>query len=174
MKALRAAALGITLAALASPEILRYAAERRLARANAAFDHVLTRSAEVPNVIGTLEAITEAAVSVAPVLQGDARAWVLAGSSQLVAQNAERALGCYREALASGERAEIHLNYGRAAALSGQMSVAEAAFLRTVWISPALLRAVPPDFAERAAAEAARLQAELAAGRLTAPPPRPN
>ena len=121
-----------------------------------------------------LEAITEAAVSVAPVLPGDARAWVLAGSSQLVARNAERALGCYREALASGERAEIHLNFGRAAALSGRMSVAEAAFARALWISPALLRAVPPGFAERAAAEVARAEAELAAGRLTAPPPLPN
>jgi tetratricopeptide (TPR) repeat protein len=174
MKALRAAALGIALAALASPEILRYAAERRLARANAAFDLVLTRPAEVPSVLGMLEAITEAAVSVAPVLPGDPRAWVLAGSSQLVARNAERALGCYREALASGERAEIHLNYGRAAALSGRASVADAAFVRAMWISPALLRAVPPGFAERAAAEVARLEAELAAGRLTSPPPPPN
>lgn len=174
MKAVRAVALGIALAALASPEILRYAAERRLARANAAFDQVLTRPAEVPSVIGMLEAITEAAVSVAPVLPGDSRAWVLAGSSQLVARNAERALGCYREALASGERAEIHLNYGRAAALSGRASAADAAFVRAMWISPALLRAVPPGFAERAAAEVARLEAELAAGRLTAPPLRPN
>lgn len=174
MKALRAAVLGIALAALASPEVLRYAAERRLARANAAFDQVLTDPARVPSVLGMLEAITEAAVSVAPVLPGDARAWVLAGSSQLVARNAERALGCYREALASGERAEIHLNYGRAAALSGRMSVAEAAFLRALWISPALLRAVPPGFAERAAAEVARVETELAAGRLTAPPPLPN
>jgi len=174
MKVLRAAVLGIALAALASPEILRYAAERRLARANAAFDYVLTRPAEVENAIGVLEAVTEAAVTTAPVLPGDSRAWILAGSSQLVARNAERALGCYREALASGERAEIHLNFGRAEALSGQRSVAETAFLRAVWISPALLRAVPPGFAERAAAEVVRLEAELAAGRLTAPPPPPN
>lgn len=174
MKALRAAALGIALAALASPEILRYAAERRLARANAAFDYILTRPAELENAIGVLEAITEAVVTAAPVLPGDSRAWVLAGSSQLVARNAERALSCYREALASGERAEIHLNFGRAAALSGQRSVAETAFGRAVWISPALLRAVPQGFAEHAAAEVARLEAELTAGRLTAPPPRPN
>lgn len=174
MKAVRAAVLGIALAALASPEILRYSAERRLARANAAFDYVLTRPAEVENAIGVLEAITEAAVTAAPVLPGDSRAWVLAGSSQLVARNPDRALSCYREALASGERAEIHLNSGRAAALSGQMSAAEAAFLRAVWISPALLRAVPQGFSERAAAEVARLEADLRAGRLTTPPPRPN
>lgn len=174
MKAVRAAALGIALGALASPEVLRYAAERRLARANAAFDNVLTRPAEVENAIGVLEAVTEAAVTAAPVLPGDSRAWVLAGSSQLVARNADRALSCYREALASGERAEIHLNFGRAAALSGQRNVAETAFLRALWISPALLRAVPQGFSEGAVAEVVRLEAELRAGRLTAPPPRPN
>jgi hypothetical protein len=54
------------------------------------------------------------------------------------------------------------------------MTVADAAFVRALWISPALLRAVPPGFAERAGAEIARLEAELAAGRLTAPPPMPN
>ncbi len=174
MKTLRAAALGIALAALASPEILRYAAERRLARANGAFDYVLNRPAEVDNAIGVLEAVTEASVTAAAVLPGDSRAWVLAGSSQLVARNAERALGCYREALASGERAEIHLNFGRAAALSGQRSVADTAFVRAVWISPALLRAVPQGFAEHAAAELVRLEAELTAGRLTAPPRPPD
>ena len=174
MKLLRAAVLGVALVALALPEVLRYAAERRLARANAAFDLILTRPAQVESVIGLLEAITEAAVTTAPIFPGDSRAWVLAGSAQLVARNAERALNCYREAYRLGERAEIHLNYGRAAALSRRMSVADAAFVRALWISPALLRAVPPGFAERAAAEVARLEAELAAGRLHAPPPMPN
>jgi len=46
--------------------------------------------------------------------------------------------------------------------------------VRAVWISPALLRAVPPGFAEHAAAELVRLEAELTAGRLTATPPPPN
>lgn len=174
MKLLRAAVLLIALAALASPEVVRYAAERRLARANAAFDYVLNRPAEVENALGVLEAVTDASVTTAPVLPGDSRAWVLAGSSQLVARNAERALACYREALARGERAEIHLNFGRAAALAGQKTVADGAFVRAVWISPALVRAVPPGFAEPAAAEVARLERELAAGRLTAPPPPPN
>lgn len=174
MKLLRAAVLAGVLVALALPEVLRYAAERRLARANAAFDLVLTRPTQVESVIGLLEAITEAAVTTAPIFPGDSRAWVLAGSAQLVARNAERALNCYREAFRLGERAEIHLNYGRAAALSRRMSAADAAFLRALWISPALLRAVPPGFAERAAAGVALLEAELAAGRLAAPPPMPD
>jgi tetratricopeptide (TPR) repeat protein len=174
MRFLRAAAVGIALAMLAAPEMLRYAAERRLARANAAFDYVLSRPAEVENAIGILEAVTDAAVTTAPVLVGDSRAWVLAGSSQLVARNAERALGCYREALAVGERAEIHLNFGRAAALASQKGAAEAAFLRALWISPALVRAVPPEFVTQALVDVARLEGELVAGRLTAPPPPPN
>jgi len=174
MRILRGAAVLVALATLAAPEVLRYAAERRLARANAAFDYVLSRPAEVENAIGVLEAVTDAAVTTAPVLVGDSRAWVLAGSSQLVARNAERALGCYREALAVGERAEIHLNLGRAAALAGQRGTADAAFLRALWISPALVRAVPPEFVTQALVDVARLEAELKAGRLTAPPPRPN
>ena len=173
MKVLRAAALAIALAVLASPEVLRYAAERRLARANRAFDYVLTRQTEVPNAIGVLQNISAAAVTTAPVLSGDSRAWVLAGSSRLVAREPERALGFYREALARGERAEIHLNAGRAAMLAGHAEMAERAFVRALWISPVLEGSVPPEFAARAAAEVRRLEAELAAGRLAAPPPRP-
>ncbi|HZI67698.1 MAG TPA: hypothetical protein VFF17_14150 [Thermoanaerobaculia bacterium] len=174
MKVLRAASLGIALAMLASPEVLRYAAERRLARANRAFDYVLTRQTEVPNAIGVLRAISVAAVTTAPVLSGDSRAWVLAGSSVLVAREPERALGFYREALARGERAEIHLNVGRAAALAGHPEMAARAFVRALWISPVLESSVPPEFAALAATEVRRLEAELAAGRLEAPPPLPD
>ncbi len=173
MKELRAAAIAFVLAAMLWPEIARYDAERRLAAASAAFELVLDR-AGVENAAAVLDGITTAAAATARHLPGDSRGWVLGGSSQLVAGNAERALGFYRDALAAGERAEIHLNLGRAEALLGREDAAEAAFVRAVWISPALLQAVPQGFAARVQGELGRLEAELAAGRLSAPPPPPG
>ena len=49
---------------------------------------------------------------------------------------------------------------------------AEASFLRAVWISPALLRAVPREFATRVEAELRKLEVDLKTGRLSAPPGR--
>ena len=169
---LRALAIGAALALLLRPEFLRYRAERRLGAANAAFEYILDRPTEVPDTPAILDRITAAAVSVAPDLPGDSRAWVLAGSCQLVVRNAERALSFYREALAAGERAEIHLNVGRAHAMLDEPDYAEASFLRAVWISPALLRAVPREFATRVEAELRKLEVDLKTGRLSAPPGR--
>jgi len=172
VRLLRALAIALVLAFLLRPEFLRYRAERRLGAANAAFEYILDRPTEVPDTPAILDRITAAAVSAAPDLPGDSRAWVLAGSCQLVMRNAERALGFYREGLATGERAEIYLNVGRAYAMLDQPEYAEAAFLRAVWISPVLLRAVPREFAPRMEAELRNLEADLKSGKLSAPPGR--
>lgn len=172
MRVLRALAIALALAFLLRPEVLRYRAERRLGAANAAFEYILSRTTEVADTPAILDRISAAAISVAGDLPGDSRAWVLAGSCQLVLRNAERALGFYREALAAGERAEIHLNVGRAYAVLEQPDYAAAAFLRAVWISPVLLRAVPPDFAPRIESELRGLEADLKSGKLSAPPAR--
>ena len=172
MRILRAIAVAAVLAFLVRPEIPRYRAERRLGAANAAFEYVLDRPTEIADTPAILDRITAAAISAAPDVPGDSRAWVLAGSCQLVNRQAERALEYYREALAAGERAEIHLNVGRAHALLGEPDYAEASFLRAVWISPALLRGVPKEFAARVEGERKGLEADLARGRLSAPPGR--
>jgi tetratricopeptide (TPR) repeat protein len=172
VKVLRALVLGAVLGFLLRPELLRYRAERRLGAANAAFEYILDRRTEVPDTAAILNRISAAAVSAAPDLPGDSRAWVVAGSCQLVMRNAERALGLYREGLAAGERAEIHLNVGRAHAMLGEPDYAQAAFLRAVWISPVLLRAVPPEFAPKVETELRSLEADLKSGRLPAPPGR--
>jgi hypothetical protein len=93
VRVLRALVIGVALAALLRPEFLRYRAERRLGAANAAFEYILDRLTEVPDTPAILDRITAAAISAAPDLPGDSRAWVLAGSCQLVLRNAERALG---------------------------------------------------------------------------------
>jgi tetratricopeptide (TPR) repeat protein len=172
VRMLLALAIGAVLAFLLRPEFLRYRAERRLGAANAAFEYILDQPTEVPNTPAILDGITAAVVSVGPDLPGDSRAWVLAGSCQLVVRNAERALGFYREALAAGERAEIHLNVGRAHAMLDEPDYAEASFLRAVWISPVLLRAVPREVAPQVEAELRKLEADLKSGRLSAPPGR--
>ena len=61
---------------------------------------------------------------------------------------------------------------GRAHLLAENRFAAEASFLRAIWISPALLRAVPKEFAGGIEAERHRMEEELAAGRLAAPPAR--
>jgi tetratricopeptide (TPR) repeat protein len=172
VRVVRAIAVAAVLAALLRPELGRYRAERRLGAASAAFEYIIDRPTGVSDAPAMLDRISAAAVSTAPDLPGDSRAWVLAGSCYLVAGNADRALALYREGLAIAERAEIHLNVGRAHAMLGQPDYAEASFLRAVWISPALLRAVPKEFAPRVSTELRNLEAELAAGKLPAPPGR--
>lgn len=173
-KAVLAIAVAGALAVLAWPEVRRYRAERDLGSANAAFELLLERPNEIQNAVEVLPRVSERAADAAPSIPGDSRGWVLAGSCQLVAGRPDRALDFYRLALATGERAEIHLNLGRAEALLGRVEEAQAAFVRSVWISPPLLRAVPPGFADRVSADITRLESDLRAGKLRAPPPLPQ
>lgn len=166
--------LAVGLILLALPEVRRYSAERKLSSANAAFELLLEHPNEVQNAREVLPRVALQAAAAARDLPGDSRGLVLAGSCQLVAGNPDRALELYRQALATGERAEIHLNLGRAEALLGRPEAAQIAFVRSAWISPALLRAVPPGFVAPVSAEIERLQSELSAGRLRAPPPIPR
>jgi cytochrome c-type biogenesis protein CcmH/NrfG len=164
----------VVAAFLVRPEIARYRAERQLGAANAAFELVLARASEIENAGEVLSRISERAATASGSLPGDSRGWVLAGSCRLVAGETARALELYRRALSQGERAEIHLNLGRALALLQDVDGARGAFIRSIWISPALLRAVPSGFQDDVSAEITRLDAELAAGRLSAPPPPPR
>ena len=148
MRAVRAALVLLFLGTLAAPEIRRYDAERNLRASEAAFDLVMKQYSQIRNPVEVLGRIADRAAEVARRIPGDSRGWVLAGSARLVAGDGERAIGFYREALARGERAEIHLNLGRAYSLQGDNASAHAAFLRAAWLSPALMRAVPDSFAE--------------------------
>ncbi len=169
-----AVATAILVALLVRPELRRYAAERSLSAANAAFELLLEHPSEIGNAREVLPRVALAAAAAARDLPGDSRGLVLAGSCELVAGNPDRALVLYRQALATGERAEIHLNLGRAEALLARPEAAQVAFVRSVWISPALLRAVPPGFVDPVRAEVERLEAELSVGRLASPPPIPR
>jgi tetratricopeptide (TPR) repeat protein len=171
MKILRGAAAAVLLAGALAPEFARYRAERMLRVAASAFSIVLTHPSEVADPAAALDRIAAIGMAAAPGLPGDSRPLILAGGARLASGQLDAAIENYREALRLGERAETDLNLGRAYEGRGDTARSHAAFLRAVWISPALLSAVLPDIAGPLREELARLEAELRAGRLKAPPP---
>jgi hypothetical protein len=84
------------------------------------------------------------------------------------------ALDFYRDALATGERAEIDLNLGRAHAIAGERPEAQATILRALWISPALASALPKALSARLLEDVAKRENDLKAGLLQEPPPLPD
>jgi tetratricopeptide (TPR) repeat protein len=173
MRILRGLLLAGALAWVLAPELPRYRAERILHSASDALRYLITHPADVADPRGALGRIEQAALSAAAGLPTDSRPWILAGSSRLVASNADGALEHYRAALGLGERAEIDLNMGRAWETRGDSQKAMAAWLRAVWIAPALFPALLPDVQATLRAEYDRRVADLRAGRLTSPPPAP-
>jgi tetratricopeptide (TPR) repeat protein len=167
-------ASAVLLAAALAPEFPRYAAERVLRVATFGLRFVLTRTSEVADPKEALSQIAARALGAAPALPGDPRPWILAGGAHLVKGEPDRALDLYRRALADGERSEIDLNIGRAYEGLGQTEKAHEAFLRALWVSPALRRALPPDVREGFRQELRGLRRDLKAGRLKAPPPLPE
>jgi tetratricopeptide (TPR) repeat protein len=163
---------GALLWALA-PELPRYRAERLLRPATDALRYLVTHPGEVSDPAGALGRIEQIALAAASGLPGDSRPWILAGSTRLAAGNPDRALDFYRTAFGLGERAEIDLNIGRALESRGEPEKAMAAYLRAVWIAPALFPALLPDVQAPLHAEYSRLLVELRSGRLRAPPAPP-
>lgn len=170
---LRRITLVAVLAALAWPEIPRYVAERKLRASQGALRFVLTNMSEVTDPPAALARVADWALNAAGALPGDPRPFVLAGGARFAAREGDRAIGLFRSALATGERAEIDLNLGRACDTLGRRDEARAWFVRGGWVSPPLLSTLLPDIVGPIRAEVARLEAELKAGRLKAPPPMP-
>jgi tetratricopeptide (TPR) repeat protein len=170
---LRGLLLAGALAWAFAPELPRYRAERILHASSDALRYLVTHPADVADPRGALERIEQAALSAAASLPADSRPWIIAGSSRLVASNAGGALEHYRTALGLGERAEIDLNIGRAWETRGDPQKAMTAYLRAVWIAPALFPALLPDVQALLRTEYDRLLGDLQAGRLRAPPPMP-
>lgn len=174
MRILRGVFAVALLAGALAPEFSRYGAERTLRVVLSALRVVITRPSEVPDPALALDRIAAIATAAAPSLPGDSRPAMVAGGARLAGGRLDAAIESYREALALGERAETDLNLGRAYEGKGDADRSHAAFLRAVWISPALLSAVLPDVAATLREELVRLEAELRAGRLKAPPPLPE
>lgn len=173
MRILRGLLLAGALAWSLAPEFPRYRAERMLRAATDALRYLVSHPAEISDPRGLLARLEQIALSAAPGLPGDSRPLILAGSCRLVGADIAGALDFYRKALDLGERAEIDLNLGRAYEASGEAEKAAAAFLRALWISPALSPTLLPDAQSRVLEQYQRLEADLRAGRLKQPPPLP-
>lgn len=182
MRALRALAVAGALVAALIPEFRRYSppfvwnrsAEREIAVASGALRIVVSRPQEVSDPAGALSRILEIARSAQQKVPQDPRPRILAGSARLVSGDAAGALEEYRGARSLGERAEIDLNIARAYESMGEFERARAAYVRSAWISPALLPFLLPDVAQSIGRDVARLEGELKAGRLKQPPPMPE
>ena len=171
--AARLAAAAVLLALLA-PEFPRYRAERALARAESALRLAFATNDTVEKARPGFERAAALAIEAMRGLPADPRPRMLAGSARLVAGRPLEALDFYRDAFATGERAEIDLNAGRAHALAGERPEAQAALLRAVWISPALAGAIPDPYGKRLLEEVSRLENDLRAGLLRTPPAMPE
>lgn len=169
---LRWTAAVLLLASTLPPELRRLAVEHELQHATAEVRAALASGTQPSPAFA--DRVAARVAPLAEVLRGDSRALLVAGGAQLAARRPERALEHYREAFARGERAEIDLNAGRAFAILDRRQDAFAAFVRTAWLSPALVPALPAAAQPLVDAEVARLEAELRAGRLAAPPPLPE
>jgi tetratricopeptide (TPR) repeat protein len=169
----RGAAAILLLAWALAPELSRYRAERLLFVGTQTLRYLLAHASEVKDPPAVLERVAAIALEASGGLPGDPRPWILAGGARLVKAELDLAIANYREALARGERAETDLNLGRAYEAQGDRRKSRAAFLRAVWISPALFSAVLPDVAATLWEDLARFEADLKAGRLKAPPPLP-
>lgn len=171
MKSVLRLAAAAALAALLWPEVARYRGERELRLGSDALRRAVIGAAPAGPA---LERATKWAARATPRLPGDPRPRLLAGSARLVAGKGLEALDFYRDALATGERAEIDLNLGRAHALAGERPEAQAALLRALWISPALASALPEAVSKRLLEDVAKRENDLKAGLLTEPPPLPD
>jgi hypothetical protein len=164
----------LLLVAAMAPEVSRYAAERSLRRATAAVGLIAARPLAASGAAASLEQAAVAAAGAAGPLPGDWRPLQVAAAARLLAGQPEAALEHYRAALALGERPEVDVNMARALAALGRHEAARAALLRAAWISPAMLAVLPASSRPILAAALERLEGDLRAGRLPAPPPAPR
>ena len=174
MRLLRGAAAVLLLAWALAPEIARYRSERFLHATQATLRYIAAHPSEAADPVAALTTLEAFARRAAPGLPGDPRPWVLAGGAQLVRGQPAGAVESYERGNALGERAEIDLNLGRAYEALGDETRSHAAFLRAVWISPALLPSLLPDTAASLRLDLQRLETDLRSGALRSPPPLPR
>jgi O-antigen ligase len=93
------------------------------------------------------------------------------GSAQSLRGERELAYTLYARSVGLEERAESDLNLGRAAAALGRGAEARALFVRSVWIQPRLVEALPPGERDAVAAAVASAEKGLTHGGRVPPAP---
>lgn len=167
---MRALVVAVVLAALVWPELVRYRDEHRLWTLTTAFKALAVEGPQGAARDRALAQLAPAADALAAAQPADPRPIMLAGAARLVARDATGALARYRAALERGERAEIDLALARCHLGLRDLASAQAALVRTAWVSPALAHTLPEDARRSLLREVKLLARELRAGRLTTPP----
>ena len=124
---------------------------------------------ERAELLGAADSRLERVVTLRPRSATALLAW---GSVLSLKGQRERAYALYARSAGLEERAESDLNLGRAAAALGHMEEARDLFVRTVWIQPRLLDALPSEERERAASAVQKAEAGLGHGGRVPPLPR--
>ena len=174
MKFVRAAAVLGLLAAAVLPEWRRYQGDRLLWRMHAVSDALLADADPPAAARRALAGMSRSAAEAAAALPGDPRPWMIASEARFEARDFPGALADLRRASASGERADVDFEMGRAFVLEKEFAAAQQSLVRAAWISPAVLAPLPEAARASLEDEVARLEGELRRGRLNAPPPRPR
>jgi hypothetical protein len=173
MKIGRAAVVLLVLLLGVTPEVRRYAAERRLWQAHAALDLLAKGEPGGPDPKAVHAWVAETAVACSRDLPGDPRPWMLAASARFLDRDPLEALGHLHRAFDDGERADVDFQAGRAFVALHDMGRGQTALVRAAWISPVLLTSLPPAPRAVLEGEVRSIEGRLWAGRLAAPPPAP-
>lgn len=173
--------LAVALLALALwPEFPRYQAEWRLNDANFRIDQALRMSqsaarsdvAETDRAALRQVALAETlAAQASAALPGDPRAILTQSIALIMTGRGQQAVALLDAAIDAGERPEFTINLGRARTTLGDEGGANAAYLRTAWASPQAIATLPKAMREELQRQVERLDAQLRAGQLSAPPP---
>lgn len=162
------------------PEFPRHQAEWRLNDANFRIDQALrmSQSAARSGVADTGRAALRQvalaetlAAQAAAALPGDPRAILTQSIALIMTGRGQQAVALLDGAIAAGERPEFTINLGRARTTLGDEAGANAAYLRTAWASPQAIATLPKAMREDLQRQVERLDAQLRAGQLSAPPP---
>jgi tetratricopeptide (TPR) repeat protein len=167
--AVLAAALFLALRA----EVRRYAAERRLGRAELLIVTVARGGLPDNRAAAALAAASDLLENLDDLLPDDPGAPLAAGSLALLRGHPEQALAEYRLSVARGERAETDLSLSRAHAALKDFEGASEAALRAVWIDPFLIPTMPQPIRRPLRETVRRLEHQLEAGQLRQPPQLP-
>jgi hypothetical protein len=164
-------AAGLFLAVRA--EVRRYAAERRLGRAEVLILTAARGGLPPERAAAALAAASDLLEDIDERLPDDPGAPLAAGSLALLERHPQEALDEYRISLARGERAETDLDLSRAHSARREFEQASEAALRGVWIDPLLLPTMPQPTRAPLREALRRIDGELRAGQLAQPPQLP-
>jgi hypothetical protein len=158
----RLMAIAGILAALLWPELTRYRAERRLAYFDALAQLLRQRKGSVSPQDPRMRTLLLSADAVSS-YPGDWRPLMTSAALRTAVGDRAGAARRFAAAARLGERPELDVNL---ASLHGARPVADALWVRAVWLSPRLKRHIPPGESKRLLARLTQMDRLLREGKL--------